>query len=125
MPRRPRLSVPGVPLHLIQRGNHCACFYADEDYGFYLDHLAEQATKRGCQVHAYCPMTNHVHLCYRYIELNPVRAGIVAHPADYRWSSYRGNAQGEIEQALGRRTARGKPGRPVKRTEAPSESLLE
>lgn len=32
--------------------------------------------------------------CYRYIELNPVRAGIVAHPADYKWSSYRCNALG-------------------------------
>jgi putative transposase len=29
--------------------------------------------------------------CYRYIELNPVRAGIVALPGDYRWSSYREN----------------------------------
>lgn len=27
--------------------------------------------------------------CYRYIELNPVRANMVEHPADYRWSSYR------------------------------------
>ena len=33
--------------------------------------------------------------CYRYIELNPVAAGMVAHPADYPWSSYRANAQGE------------------------------
>lgn len=33
--------------------------------------------------------------CQRYIELNPVRAGIVTHPADYRWSSYRANAEGE------------------------------
>jgi putative transposase len=32
--------------------------------------------------------------CMRYIELNPVRAGLVAHPADYRWSSYRANALG-------------------------------
>ena len=32
--------------------------------------------------------------CMRYIELNPVRAGMVAHPGDYRWSSYRVNAQG-------------------------------
>jgi putative transposase len=31
--------------------------------------------------------------CYRYIELNPVRANIVQHPAEYRWSSYRVNAQ--------------------------------
>ncbi|WP_244900763.1 MULTISPECIES: transposase [Stenotrophomonas] len=31
--------------------------------------------------------------CQRYIQLNPVRAGMVAHPGDYRWSSYRANAQ--------------------------------
>ena len=31
----------------------------------------------------------------RYIELNPVRAGMVAHPRDYAWSSYHHNAQGE------------------------------
>ena len=35
--------------------------------------------------------------CQRYIELNPVRAGMVNHPAEYRWSSYRANAQGEID----------------------------
>jgi putative transposase len=29
--------------------------------------------------------------CYRYIELNPVRAGMVDDSADYRWSSYRDN----------------------------------
>lgn len=32
--------------------------------------------------------------CYRYIELNPVRAGMVDTPADYRWSSYRSNGLG-------------------------------
>jgi putative transposase len=32
--------------------------------------------------------------CYRYIELNPVRAGLVAAPRDYRWSSFRANALG-------------------------------
>ncbi|WP_229417862.1 transposase [Pseudoduganella buxea] len=30
--------------------------------------------------------------CQRYVELNPVRAGMVAIPEQYRWSSYRGNA---------------------------------
>jgi putative transposase len=29
--------------------------------------------------------------CYRYIELNPVRAGMVNHPGQYPWSSYREN----------------------------------
>ena len=32
--------------------------------------------------------------CYRYIERNPVRAGMVEDPVDYRWSSYRANAFG-------------------------------
>ncbi len=33
--------------------------------------------------------------CYRYIELNPVRAGMVSSPADYHWSSYHANALGK------------------------------
>jgi putative transposase len=37
--------------------------------------------------------------CYRYIEMNPVRAGMVATPGDYRWSSYKANACGK-ESAL-------------------------
>lgn len=32
--------------------------------------------------------------CYRYIELNPVRAGMTTDPADYRWSSHCHNASG-------------------------------
>jgi putative transposase len=31
---------------------------------------------------------------YRYIELNPVRAGMVRHPRDYRWSSFHANGDG-------------------------------
>ncbi len=38
---------------------------------------------------------NYVLACYRYIELNPVRAAMVQHPNDYPWSSYRFNAHGE------------------------------
>lgn len=33
--------------------------------------------------------------CCRYVEMNPVRAGIVADPADYRWSSYAGKVGGD------------------------------
>jgi putative transposase len=36
----------------------------------------------------------------RYIELNPVRAGLARHPAHYRWSSYRANALGEADALL-------------------------
>ncbi len=35
--------------------------------------------------------------CMRYIELNPVRAGMVTHPGDYRWSSYAANANGKSD----------------------------
>ena len=38
--------------------------------------------------------------CYRYIELNPVRADMVVHPGDYRWSSYQANAMGESDKRL-------------------------
>ena len=38
--------------------------------------------------------------CYRYIELNPARANLVAHPSDYRWSSYRANALGQHDPLL-------------------------
>lgn len=148
MPRRARLAIAGIPWHIIQRGNNrSACFFREQDYLYYLEQLEEQARKFGCQVHAYCLMTNHVHLlvtpvekesaslmmkhlgqrfvqyinryhqrsgtlwegrfrscitheekyvmsCYRYIELNPVRAGMVPHPQDYRWSSYAVNGNG-------------------------------
>jgi putative transposase len=38
--------------------------------------------------------------CYRYIEMNPVRAGMVCRPRDFRWSSYRSNAEGEPSELL-------------------------
>jgi putative transposase len=38
--------------------------------------------------------------CVRYVELNPVRAGLVADPAVYRWSSYRANALGVEDQII-------------------------
>lgn len=38
--------------------------------------------------------------CMRYIELNPVRAKVVRHPRDYRWSSYRANAEGRQDSVL-------------------------
>lgn len=38
--------------------------------------------------------------CYRYIELNPVRAGLVRRPQDYEWSSYRCNAFGQPNPML-------------------------
>jgi putative transposase len=154
MPRRPRLSLPGIPWHIIQRGNNRAvCFHAEEDYQYYLHYLKEFADKFECAIHAYVLMTNHIHLlltpakadsaalmmkhlgqryvqyinrtyrrtgtlwegrfrscltqtedyvlaCYRYIELNPVRAGMVMKPQDYRWSSYHDNGLGKTNRLL-------------------------
>ena len=38
--------------------------------------------------------------CYRYIELNPVTAGMVSDPADYRWTSYRWHGLGERNELI-------------------------
>jgi putative transposase len=63
MPRKPRLYLPGVPSHVIQRGNNrCACFFTDDDYRYYLQYLDEARQKYNVAVHAYVLMTNHVHL---------------------------------------------------------------
>lgn len=38
--------------------------------------------------------------CYRYIELNPVRAGMVGMPSEYRWSSFHANALGVMDALI-------------------------
>lgn len=49
-----------------------------------------------------CPIQAETYLlaCQRYIELNPVRANMVEHPAEYKWSSYRTNAQDESTELI-------------------------
>lgn len=154
MPRRSRIIVPDIPLHIIQRGNNRQpCFFADEDYLFYLERLGEYTKSEGCLLHSFVLMTNHVHIlltpsglesasmlmkrlgqhyvqyvnrtykrsgtlwegrfrscivqqqeyliaCQKYIEMNPVRAGMVKHPGEYRWSSYLVNAEDEISDLI-------------------------
>ena len=149
MARLPRICLPGVPQHIIQRGNNRqACFASEDDFSAYASWLAEYSRKYRVKVHAWVFMTNHVHLlvtpttpngvssmmqmigrhyvryfnytyrrsgtlwegrfkscivdaenyllvCQRYIELNPVRAGMVESPSDYFWSSYRANGLGK------------------------------
>src|SRR6266700_7688800 len=48
------------------------------------------------------PIDSEAHFlaCCRYIKLNPVRARMVRHPRDYRWSSYRAHAQGRADLLL-------------------------
>jgi putative transposase len=142
------MYLPGIPAHVVQRGNNRAvCFFCDDDYLFYLELLRQGLNRFGVYLHAYVLMTNHVHLLmtpeqedsisrlmqhlgrnyvlyinkyyrrtgtlwegrhkaslvdadnylltsYRYIEMNPVAAGMVSTPDEYRWSSYRHHAFG-------------------------------
>jgi putative transposase len=140
MPRFKRLVVPGMPHHLVQRGNHgMNVFLDDHDREVFLRMLKEASDYHGLANLGYNLMTNHEHLvsipkyenslsltmrdllgpyaayfnrkyglngrlwqgrfysvvldeshfwaALRYVELNPVRAGIVRRAEHYRWSS--------------------------------------
>lgn len=63
MARLPRLSIPGLPHHIIQRGNNSQpIFKTSADYQRMLAFLLEQAKKFQVSVHAYVLMDNHFHL---------------------------------------------------------------
>lgn len=63
MARLPRLNLPDIPQHVIQRGNNrSVCFFSDDDYAVFLDKLREFSIKHKVAVHSYVLMTNHIHL---------------------------------------------------------------
>lgn len=63
MPRRPRLHVPGGCYHVTMRGNHRqAIFRTDADRDDFSALLGDALRRFDAQAHAYCWMTNHVHL---------------------------------------------------------------
>ena len=63
MVRLQRITLPGIPYHVTQRGNRRQpVFFEDADYREYLQLLKQQAERWGLQIWAYCLMTNHVHL---------------------------------------------------------------
>lgn len=63
MARLPRLTLPGYPHHIIQRGNNRqAVFSSAADYQTLLLMLDESARKFGVALHAYVLMGNHFHL---------------------------------------------------------------
>ena len=142
MARLPRLTLPGYPHHVIQRGNNRQpIFNTAADHQYLLELLHQSAARFEVAVHAYVLMGNHFHLlatpqidkglpqmmqaigrsyvryfntqnarsgtlwegryrstlieagrylipCMAYLDLNPVRAGLVAEACDYPWSSY-------------------------------------
>lgn len=154
MARLPRVTLPGIPQHVVQRGNNrLPCFLDDGDRLRYLQLLRDALHRSRCQLHAYVLMDHHVHLlvtpstaggvaqlmqrlgrndvalfngrhgrtgtlwegrykaclvdsdayvlrCYRYIELNPVRATITDDPAHDRWSSCQANLGQRLHSGL-------------------------
>ena len=154
MARLPRLTVPGYPHHIIQRGNNRqAIFSGPADYELLLSLIDEHARKQQVAIHAYVLMSNHFHLlatpetaegipqmmqavgrryvrtynlrhartgtlwegrykstliqaeryllaCMVYIDLNPVRAGMVAEPANYLWSSYQHYSGRKVDKLI-------------------------
>jgi putative transposase len=63
MPRVARSVVPGVPHHVVQRGNRRQqTFFHSADYERYVDLLAVACRRTGTDVWAWCLMPNHVHL---------------------------------------------------------------
>src|SRR3954451_12694173 len=63
MARLPRLVFPGVPVHVIQRGNNrTATFHSASDFERYRDTLFQASRRFRCAIHAYVFMPNHVHL---------------------------------------------------------------
>ena len=61
--RRRRLHVPGACYHVTLRGNHRQDIFFDDDDRLRLDSYVAAALERvGARIHAYCWMTNHIHL---------------------------------------------------------------
>src|SRR3990172_2582361 len=139
MARIARVTAPGYPHHITQRGNRRQqTYFDDKDYKVYIDLMSEWCKKCKVEVWAYCLMPNHVHMiavpeteeglrnaigeahrrytrhinfregwrghlwqgrfgsfpmdekylltAARYIELNPVKAGLARSPEEYPWS---------------------------------------
>ncbi len=62
MPRMRRKCPPGLPVHVVQRGNnHQVCFASDADMKAYANWLHEGAFKFGVDVHDWVFMINHTH----------------------------------------------------------------
>lgn len=74
MARLPRFDLPGIPQHVVQRGNNrLPCFLDDADRQRYLQCLHQALVRFRCRLHAYVLMSNHVHLL-----LTPTEKGAVS-----------------------------------------------
>jgi len=63
MARIARAVAPGIPHHIIQRGNRRQrTFFNDEDYQTYLSFMSHWCSHYNVDIRTYCMMPNHVHL---------------------------------------------------------------
>jgi len=70
MPRKPRVHVPGGIYHVILRGNgRQTIFFTDLDRRRWMRLLAHGIERYQCRVHAYCWMTNHIHMAVQVSDL--------------------------------------------------------
>lgn len=80
MPRKPRIHVPDAFYHVTLRGNHRHDIFFCEHHRDWLDDIVAEAIQRfSARVHAYCWMTNHIHLL---VQVGRCAAG--SHDAAYR-----------------------------------------
>jgi putative transposase len=91
------LLTPGDPTAISRMLHSASRRYA----GFFNARYQRTGTLWEGRFHASLVQSDHYLLaCHRYIDLNPVRAGIVSHPAAYGWSSHRFHAMGEPNQLV-------------------------
>ncbi len=100
MARLGRYFVEGQALHVIQRGSAACLPLKMQSLGRrYVGHV-NRVYRRTSTLwegrYRAAPIESGTHLlsCYRYVELNPVRARMVVAAGDYPWSSHRANANG-------------------------------
>ena len=90
MPRRIRASAGGIVYHVLNRGvGRMRLFRKAADFAA-MEKVLEEALKRTpVRLLAYCILSNHWHLLTvaRYIERNPLRAGMVGSVEEWQWSS--------------------------------------
>jgi putative transposase len=105
MARKPRLHVPGGLYHVVLRGNaQQDVFFTPGDRHFFYELLAEGVVRFGYRVHAFCLMTNHLHLAlqtgdsalsagmqnlsFRYTRYLNTRMGRVGHVFQGRFKAF-------------------------------------
>ena len=70
MPRKPRPNVPGSLHHVVLRGNNQQdVFTSSTSRQSFLDHLVDAVDRLDCRIHAFCLMSNHIHLAVQQGEV--------------------------------------------------------